>query len=83
MPWENNHYRHDGNPSLDAFSCNISNGGGGGGDGTAVFPSCDLIDVVTENVKGACVGGGGTLETRGSHRVMFRPARREAFERAI
>ena len=59
MPWENNHYRHDGNPSLDAFSCNISNGGGGGGDGTAVFPSCDLIDVVTENVKGACVGGGG------------------------
>lgn len=60
MPWENNHYGHSGNPSLDAFSCEISNGdGGGGGDGSAVSPSCDLIDVVTENVKG--VGRGGVL----------------------
>lgn len=61
MPWENNHYGHDGNPSLDSFSCDISNGGGDGdgGDASAESPSCDLVDVVTENVKGG-VGGNYT-----------------------
>lgn len=47
IPWENNHYGHFGNPALEAFSCNISS--------AADFdssPSCELIDVVTENVKG-------------------------------
>ena len=48
IPWENNHYGHFGNPALEAFSCNISSVGDF--DST---PSCELIDVVTENVKGA------------------------------
>lgn len=48
IPWENNHYGHFGNPALETFSCNISS--------AADFDfssSCELIDVVTENVKGA------------------------------
>lgn len=48
IPWENNHYGHFGNPALEAFSCNISSAGD-----FDFTPSCELIDVATENVKGA------------------------------
>lgn len=47
IPWENNHYGHFGNPALEAFSCNISSSADPGASS-----SCELIDVVTENVKG-------------------------------
>eukprot|EP00903_Cladosiphon_okamuranus_P017553 g16167.t1 len=65
IPWENNHYGHFGNPALDAFSCNISSVGGFDSS-----PSCELIDVVTENVKeyaecshhGTCVRETGRCE---------------------
>ncbi|CAM9302579.1 unnamed protein product [Ectocarpus fasciculatus] len=45
-PWENNLYGHSGNPALEAFSCNMSSEADSG-----ISPSCELIDVVTENVK--------------------------------
>lgn len=52
-PYENNIYGHFGNPPLEAFSCNISNYDRDGGvDGNAIDPSCELMDVVNENVKG-------------------------------
>lgn len=51
MPWENNHYNHDGNPSLETFSCNIS-GGSEGDLEIDVSPSCELVDLITEDIKG-------------------------------
>lgn len=51
MPWENNHYNHDGNPSLEAFSCNISRGSEGDLE-VDNSPSCKLVDLITEDIKG-------------------------------
>ena len=54
LPWENNHYGHFGNPPLESFSCNIS--GEASSDESLeneMSPSCELIDLITDNVKGA------------------------------
>ncbi|CAM9943915.1 unnamed protein product, partial [Hapterophycus canaliculatus] len=45
IPWENNRYGHLGNPGLEAFSCNISSEAN-----SFASSSCEIVDVVTENV---------------------------------
>lgn len=50
IPWENNHYSNSGNPPLGSFSCEII--AGEGETESLALPSCEVIDIVTENIKG-------------------------------
>lgn len=52
FPFENNIYAHSGNPPLEDFACEIIPSGDQDGEASALSPSCELFDVVTENVKG-------------------------------
>jgi hypothetical protein len=48
QPFENNIFFHDGNPSLDAFMCNVNRVN----EFMAVNPYCRVSDVVTEGSAG-------------------------------
>lgn len=48
QPFENNIFFHDGNPSLDAFMCNVKHVN----EFMAVNPYCRVTDVVTEGSAG-------------------------------
>ncbi|CBJ33559.1 conserved unknown protein [Ectocarpus siliculosus] len=67
-PWENNLYGHSGNPALEAFSCNISSEAD-----SAASSSCELIDMVTENVKEymECSGHGRCVRETGRCECTF------------
>ena len=48
VPYENNWFVHDGNPPLEAFSCNMNRVN----EFKAVNPHCEVVDVFTEGSPG-------------------------------
>ena len=48
VPYENNLYFHDGNPPLEAFSCNVDRVN----ELKAIDPYCEVVDVFTEGSPG-------------------------------